>query len=134
MKKYKTWSVPYLLYDTFILSVSSIISSLSEAALKSLKTATYMVDTIEGKKYTSVLFKENGVSGFRFDLSCMVPVNNDAKYLHKELLALFKEMNVESIRWTGNKAVVIDNWNVLHGRRNISNTEQKRQLMRIYTG
>ena len=119
--------------DSYVLNIKAVLGTLSDKALKSMDCATYLIETVEGKKYTSLLFKENKINGFKFDLSCMIPINKSAKYFHNEFVEALIDQKIEPIHWTGNKAVIIDNWNVMHGRKEVSITERERKLMRIYT-
>jgi len=120
--------------NTYLIQTSDVFSKLSTKALNYAKSATYVIDTIEGKKYTSLLFSQFSENGLRFDPCCMKPINKAAKYFHNEFCGLLENIKVNSIEWTGNKAVVIDNWKCLHGRSAIAEDEHSRELMRIYTG
>ena len=93
-----------------------------------------MIDTIGGKKYSSLYFKYQSQTGFKFDANCMKPINRDARLFHAKITECFSDLATTPITWTGNKAVILDNWNTLHGRRAVSNTEKNRNLFRIYTG
>jgi len=120
--------------NTHLIQTSEVFSKLSTKSLNYAKSATYIIDTIEGKKYTSLLFSEFGENGFRFDPSCMKPINKAANYFHNEFCYLLENIKVNEIHWTGNKAVVIDNWKCLHGRGCVAEDEHNRELMRVYTG
>jgi alpha-ketoglutarate-dependent taurine dioxygenase len=59
----------------------------------------------------------------------MKPINDSAK----RVVHLMSEMNTNlwGINWSGNKAIIIDNWKMLHGRRE-AKAGEKRELKRIY--
>jgi len=119
---------------TYLINTKDIFKKLNKRARIAAKHSTYMINTFEGKKYTSVLFTYDKKIGFRYDPTCMVPINKDAKYFHNEFHDLLKDEKTQSIHWTGNKAVIIDNWILMHGRSKVSEHEHKRELIRIYTG
>lgn len=118
--------------NTQLIAWSEIFSLLSAQAKIYANSATYLIDTIEGKKYASLLFSVNGVRGFRFDPCCMKPQNKAARRFHEEMIEIQQKLNTKKIVWTGEKAVVIDNWKYLHGRSSVSANEDKRELLRIY--
>ena len=120
--------------DTHIISTSDIFSKLGDEVSKLARTSIYMIDTIEEKKYSSLYFKYQSQTGFKFDANCMKPINRDAKLFHSKIMECFTDLKTTPIIWSGNKAVVLDNWNTLHGRRAVSDTENNRKLFRIYTG
>ena len=138
------WSVParYLILgmieqsacDTHIVSVSDVFLRLGDEVLKLARTSIYMIDTIEEKKYLSLFFKHQAKLGFRFDANCMKPINKDAKMFHSKIRECFSELESTPIVWSGKTAVILDNWNTLHGRRAVSHKEKNRKLFRIYTG
>ena len=119
--------------NTHIINFNELLADLNDKALMALQTATYLISTIEGKKYTSPLLKTNGEQGIRFDPSCMTPINDSALYFHQAFLEVLDKTSMSEINWTGNKAVVIDNWNVLHGRGEICSSDKNRKLLRVYT-
>ncbi len=120
--------------DTHVVSTTDIFNKLGNEVSKLAKKSIYMIDTIEGKKYASLYFSHNSKTGFKFDANCMKPVNRDAKLFHSKITESFSDLKTTHISWSGNKAIVLDNWNTLHGRRSVSDTEKNRQLFRVYTG
>jgi len=120
--------------NTHIISFSDVLAEMEEQILKCAKNSIYIINTFEGKKFTSAYFKNGSQAGFRFDPNCMTPVNRYAKLFHVEFLACLKKINPKPIAWTGNKAVVLDNWRTLHGRESVSHLDRNRKLMRVYTG
>lgn len=138
------WSTParYIVLGMFeksecstrILETTELYSLFGSNLLSHAKDSIFMINTINEKKYTSALFKQGTETGFRFDTSCMVPINNSAKVLQRALEKYLKGPVGVPIIWSGNKAVVIDNWNTLHARDNVNTNDSNRTLMRIYTG
>ncbi len=115
---------------TNYISLSDIDKYISGDFLSKARKAIYLVETFEGSKYTSPVFDNNGRCGFRFDPNIMTPVNGHAKRFHEELVVAMDRVESRKIDWNGNKAVVFDNWNYLHGRSAVKN--ESREIFRIY--
>ena len=115
---------------TNYVSINEIADCISGDLLTKAQKSLYLLKTIDGAKYTSAAFKNNDIWGIRFDPNIMTPVNKQAKKFHHELTEAIKNVGYKKINWTGNKAVVFDNWNYLHGR-SAANGES-RELHRIY--
>jgi len=118
--------------DTQLISWNEIFSVLSPQAKNYAKNASYIIDTIDEKKYTSLFFSNNGERGLRFDPCCMKPANKAARKFHDEMLMIQQNLKPKKIIWSGKKAIVIDNWQYLHGRSIVSAHDKKRKLLRIY--
>lgn len=110
--------------------LSEIHRLISGDLLKQARRAIYLVETFEGSKYTSLVFDAGESCGIRFDPNIMTPVNGYAKRIHEELIIAMNRLKLRKIDWDGNKAVVIDNWNVLHSRSAVNN--ENREMLRIY--
>ena len=67
----------------------------------------------------------------RYDPGCMTPVMADGV----RAMSVFSKANwseyVEEIEWTPGKAIVIDNWRVLHGRGTSDHPDSDRTLLRL---
>jgi alpha-ketoglutarate-dependent taurine dioxygenase len=77
-------------------------------------------------------FRHEKDPGWRYDEHCMVPVNEAATIAHAELPQMLARCEVHEIDWSGNLALIIDNWQTLHGRGEEPPAEQLRILQRIY--
>ncbi|MEW8073662.1 MAG: hypothetical protein AB2826_24900, partial [Candidatus Thiodiazotropha sp.] len=138
------WSVParYLVLgminksgcNTHVVSIYDVFRKLGSETSSLSKSSIYMIDTIEGKKYVSLYFKYLSQTGFRFDANCMKPINIDAKHFHSKMIDCLSNINTTPITWSGNKAIILDNWKTLHGRRSVPYSEHNRELFRVYTG
>jgi alpha-ketoglutarate-dependent taurine dioxygenase len=115
--------------QTIIASFNSMLEKLSLSDLKSAERAIFRVRTIHSQFYTSLKFMENDIIGFKYDPNCMEPVN----FHGKRFVENIKTVNTETtnVNWSGRKAVLIDNWKVLHGRTAV-NPNENRELKRIY--
>lgn len=120
--------------ETHIINTSDVLSELDQEYLKYAKGSIYMIDTIEGKKYSSLYFRHESQVGFKYDPMCMIPFNSNAKIFHTKFTKILEKIEPESISWTGGKAIIMDNWATLHGRGTISLLEKNRKLLRIYIG
>lgn len=118
--------------NTKIVNFNVLLDNLNAKALAALETATYLINTIEGKRYSSPLIKTNREYGVKFDPSCMTPINQAAQYFHQAFLETIDNIGESYIDWTGRKAVIIDNWKVLHGRGEVTPSEKYRKLIRVY--
>ncbi|MGB1800544.1 MAG: hypothetical protein ACPHLK_06915 [Gammaproteobacteria bacterium] len=119
---------------TNVILTTDVFSELGKDVTNYARDSIYIIDTIEGKKYSSLFFRSQSLTGFKFDSNCMKPVNGHAKLFHNKITACLNDIETTSIHWTGNKAVVIDNWNTLHGRGRVNASDKNRNLMRVYTG
>lgn len=107
------------------------ICKASKADLMSVaKQAIYLSDTFEERKYIGAAFTHNGKSGIRFDVNVMRPMNAHARKFHECISHALSSLPVNRIVWSGNRAVIIDNWRILHGREEAINED--RQMFRIY--
>lgn len=82
--------------------------------------------------YCSMRFQSGGETGWRYDGQCMSPANDAAAEVKKTLGSMLTHSRVNTIHWTGDLAVVICNWEVLHGRGPSPPNEKDRVLERIY--
>ncbi|PZX46932.1 carbon starvation induced protein CsiD [Algoriphagus chordae] len=117
--------------DTTLISKTDLWNLLSEFDRNNAKRAIYLVKTRTEKFYTSLIFQENGKTGIKYDSTCMRPFNKYAKEFDKKLKKVLSEIKPSSLKWTGGKTVIIDNWTSLHGRKSAKN-DIKRELKRIY--
>jgi len=82
--------------------------------------------------YCSMRFRQGEVTGWRYDSQCMSPANGAAAKLQERLGPLLSSSRVDKIAWTGDLAVVLCNWRVLHGRGPSPTNETSRILERVY--
>lgn len=119
------------LCNTEIIHIDEIWQNLNSDDKSHAKKAVYMIKTIHGQHYSSVLFQNNGVEGFKYDPCSMFPINNSAKIFDKKLKSILNELKPMEINWTGNKVLIFDNWKTLHGRGE-AKIENYREIKRIY--
>jgi alpha-ketoglutarate-dependent taurine dioxygenase len=117
--------------STFFISLETILNHFSNTELEQFKRAIFKVKTIHEQYYSTLFFNHNGITGIKYDPSCMFPVNSNAKRFIGKLEQVMINIPIEKIKWTGNNAVIIDNWKMLNGREAALRSE-KRELRRIY--
>ena len=106
------------------------ICKASKNLMSVAKQAVYLSDTFEERKYIGAAFTHNGRNGIRFDANVMRPMNAHARKFHECISHALSLLPVNRIVWPGNRAVIIDNWKILHGREEAINED--RQILRIY--
>ena len=82
--------------------------------------------------YCSMKFTHNGVSGWRYDADNMSPANDAANEVDQVLRRLVASGIGDHIQWSGETAVVLANWHVLHGRGPEPMNEGVRIVERLY--
>ena len=97
-----------------------------------LQEAVWKILTPRHAFYCSMLLRVGGICGYRYDSNCMRPANNSARELDSRLQDAIVDHQPESIQWTDGLAVVVDNWQILHGRGSPPKDEQERNFFRIY--
>jgi hypothetical protein len=97
-----------------------------------VERSIWRVRTPSAGHYCSMQFRYRKAVGWRYDEHCMIPVNEAATIIHAELPALLARCKVQRIEWSRDMALIIDNWQLLHGRAEAPAFEQLRILQRIY--
>ncbi len=137
------WSVParYIVLamliennnSTLVVSADKIFNSLDAEVKKIAREAVFKVETPFGEFDTRAIFEKSGEIGIRFNACCMTPSNSSAEIFFEEFDRALKHIRPNQIQWTGNKAIVIDNWKVVHGRPAIIDPiDNERSLIRVY--
>jgi hypothetical protein len=103
-----------------------------DALLSLAEKSVWLARTHLTSFYCSMLFRHRNEAAWRYDANCMLPVNLAAKQLERALRLMMSCDSGNPIAWSGSDAVVISNWNVLHGRGPSPQDEGERILERIY--
>jgi hypothetical protein len=103
-------------------------SSFSKIAQKSI----WYVGPNHNRFYCSMIFNYYGNYYWRFDSDLMIPVNQAAFEALKVLRPLVFSTETDIVNWTGSNAVIISNWNILHGRGPQPINEGERIIHRLY--
>jgi hypothetical protein len=96
------------------------------------ETSVWVVRTPSAHFYSSMRFRLDNQIGWRYDRQCMFPANDAAEELAATLDPVTTCGYGERISWSGEEAVVLSNWKVLHGRGPAPREEHNRILERIY--
>ena len=94
--------------------------------------SVWLVRTPSKSFYCSMKFRSRGTTGWRYDRQCMIPVNDAAVKVQELLRPLLLGDRIHYINWTDDLAVVLCNWEVLHGRGPSPPCENGRILERVY--
>jgi alpha-ketoglutarate-dependent taurine dioxygenase len=122
-------SIQKSICPTYFVSKTSLFSQLDFERINEVEGAIFKIKIPNKQFYSSLLFREKDVEGLKYDPACMIAANKKAKHFVDKLENTKIEM--EKINWTGNKAVIMDNWRVLHAR-GIAISDEERELSRIY--
>jgi hypothetical protein len=117
--------------DSLIIRTSDILNLMSNEDLINARKSIFLIKTINHRHYSSVLFKENGIEGFRYDPLCMNPINESAKKTKQRINEILNRIIPVNIKWNGENTIIIDNWKTLHGRSAIKLIKE-RKISRIY--
>lgn len=100
-----------------------------------LNESIFSIRTTRGATYSGLRFQsvEDNLTGIRFDPFHTRPANNAAQRL-AELLRNPPAAAIEYFAWSGENAVVIDNWTCLHGRAAVEESDRGRVVRRLYIG
>jgi alpha-ketoglutarate-dependent taurine dioxygenase len=82
--------------------------------------------------YCSLRFRNASCIGWRYDADLMTPMNNAAAEVHRILQSAVFDENLDRINWSGNEAVILSNWTVMHGRGPEPPKEGVRVIERLY--
>ncbi|GAB5526804.1 MAG: hypothetical protein Roseis2KO_46760 [Roseivirga sp.] len=116
---------------TTVLSTKNLFHQLSVEEMKIATKSIFLLKTNKGSYFTSLFFRQMSEEGFRYDSTCMTPINKHAKDFVPILQRAINGVEPEVIKWDRHKTVLIDNWKTLHGRESIG-ADSKRELKRIY--
>ncbi len=98
----------------------------------SVRDSVWLIRAGSKKFYCSMKLRHDNSSLWRYDADLMVPANDAAVHVNKVLRPLVSGKVMESITWSGDKAVVISNWTTLHGRGQQPPNEGSRVIERLY--
>lgn len=94
--------------------------------------SVWIVGTKSKRFYCSLRFRHGDLVGWRYDADCMSPANTAAIEVDKVLRPLVNSGRTDCINWSGDTAVILSNWNVLHGRGPEPRDEGTRIIERLY--
>lgn len=117
--------------DTYFVSKETIWRNLGPDAIKGAERAVFKIKTNSRQFYSSLIFRQDDVTGIKYDLTCMYPANKSAENFVANMRDIETRIEPNRVSWSGNKAIIFDNWKVLHGR-GPAIINEDRLLKRIY--
>lgn len=106
-----------------------------DGLLNATRKSVWTLKTAMGPVYCEMAFRlPDQRSGLRYDRQCMNPANASAQEVDEYISSGQCGQVIQEIRWSEDLALVIDNWQVLHGRGPEPAREEERILERIYVG
>ena len=101
---------------TTVKSFSDLVRECDTRFHSLVERSVWLVGTSPKRFYCSLKFRHRDSFGWRYDADLMSPANDSAIRVDRVLRPLVTSEKVEYINWSGNTAVVLSNWIVLHGR------------------
>ncbi|CNK68919.1 TauD/TfdA family dioxygenase [Yersinia enterocolitica] len=126
------WSPKASSASTTIVSWNDLLKLFSESEKNILYDAIFTVHTYEHIKYSGVKFVTSGKKGFRYDPNIMHPANKQGEEFVMVYKKAIQEVKLVDFNWSGSNALVLDNWNMLHGRKHVENIHENRRVFRAY--
>jgi len=117
---------------TTVMGFSQLFRECGAAFSVLAEKSVWIVGTGSKRFYCSLGFRHARSVGWRYDADLMSPANNAAIEVDRVLRPLVASGGGESINWSGDMAVVLSNWNVLHGRGPQPPDEGMRIIERLY--
>jgi hypothetical protein len=117
---------------TSILSFAELFRGATTDLCDFARRSVWLVRTQSGSFYCSMKFRARNTIGWRYDQQCMSPANEAAHQTRELLGARLTHSRIQCIHWTEDLALVLCNWNVLHGRGPSPREESGRILDRVY--
>jgi hypothetical protein len=117
---------------TTVLSFERLLQSCDERIAKLAERSTWLAGAKVKPFYCSLKFRHGGLVGWRYDRDNISPVNEAAREVDEALRPLTHAAIGEPIHWTGNTAIILSNWHVLHGRGPEPPDEGARVIERLY--
>lgn len=117
---------------TTVKSFSELVKGCDTRIHTYVRDSVWLVRAGSKSFYCSMQFRHGDSLGWRYDADLMIPANDAAIHVHRVLRRLVANEVDESITWSGDKAVVISNWIILHGRGPQPPDEGIRVIERLY--
>ena len=117
---------------TTIYQFRKITDSLGTRSQHEIATSVWRVPSVCGGIYCSMQFHAGVGYGWRYDARCMRPMNSSARTVEKLMQAALEAASPDYFTWSNGMALVLSNWQVLHGREVGPSNEELRELRRVY--
>ena len=117
---------------TTVMSFSNLLLKCDARFSVLAEKSVWIVGTEPKRFYCSLKFRHGDLVGWRYDSDLMSPANDAAIEVNIVLRPLVTSGNTDCIHWSKDTAVVLSNWNVLHGRGPEPHDEGIRIIERLY--
>ncbi len=117
---------------TTVMAFDGLLQECGPRARALAEKSVWLAGTTSRRFYCSLRFRNRASIGWRYDSDLMCPVNQAAKVLHEEFRPVVCAGHGISIHWSDGVALVLSNWNALHGRGPEPRDEGTRVLERVY--
>lgn len=120
--------------ETLVCRFEDVLRGLHESARGALLRSVWRVPARCGGIYCSLRFVAGAARGWRWDAESMRPANAPALALHNLLPSTIESADRHAFKWSPGVALVLANWEVLHGRGPEPEGERDhdRSLVRVY--
>lgn len=120
---------------TRILHFEHVWSTLAPRIRADVLRSVWRTEKRKGGIYCSMNFSARSSRGWRFDSNVMRPMNASARRILTDFAnAAIGSDKIVDVMWEETSCIVLDNWQVLHGRGPAPVGEKARVLLRIYVG
>ncbi len=117
---------------TTVMDFAQVFRECGPGFLAQVENSVWLVGTNSARFYCSLRFRHGHSVGWRYDADCMFPANSAAVEVNRVLRPLVANGCGNSINWSGDRAVILSNWCVLHGRGPEPDDEGTRIIERLY--
>lgn len=117
---------------TTVMSFADLLDGADSKVISAIRESVWRVRAGSKGFYCSMQFRHSDALGWRYDADLMIPANKAALRVEEVIRPLVAADAKESISWSGDKAVVLANWIVLHGRGPQPDNEGERVVERLY--
>jgi len=117
---------------TTLMSFSEMLRRCGAGAAAMAANSIWTVREGSRRFFCSLKFRLGGLVGWRYDADLMSPANHAAIAIRQMFEPIAKGEVTDRIFWSGNTALVLSNWQVLHGRGPEPSDEGPRIVERLY--
>jgi hypothetical protein len=117
---------------TTLMSLGDVLGKCGPRATELAEQSIWTVGGAVRSFYCSLRFRHGDSAGWRYDADLMSPANPAAVEIRRRFHPIVTGPVSTSIEWSGDTAVVLANWKVLHGRGPEPPNEGVRVIERLY--
>jgi hypothetical protein len=117
---------------TTLLGISRLLRELGQEFDALSSRSIWLIRTPRQSFYCPMVSRIGGRECWRYDAECMLPANHAAHDISLALGDAVSSVSPELFQWKEGLALIVSNWNVLHGRGPSPTGEKVRLLQRIY--